>query len=230
MNISHMNTSHINTSHLHSFQNVHIAGAPLQTARRAMILVHGRGGSAEDILTLSRFFETDGGGNDIAFLAPEATHNTWYPNSFLAPLASNEPGLSSGLQVIQDCLAHVQSFGIPAEQTFLLGFSQGACLALEFAARSAQRFGGILGFSGGVIGPDGTPRNYTGNFAETPVFLGCSDRDPHIPKARVEETAAIFTSMGAKVEMKLYPNMPHTIIQDEIEAAQRIVNPVLVGV
>jgi predicted esterase len=228
-----MNTTHLNTQHLHSFENVHFAGAPLQTARRAMILVHGRGGSAQDILTLSRFFEADGSqntANNIAFLAPEATHNTWYPNSFLAPLQSNEPGLSSGLQVIQDCFAHVQSFGISAAETYLLGFSQGACLALEFAARTAQRFGGILGFSGGVIGPDGTPRNYAGNFAETPVFLGCSDRDPHIPKVRVEETAAIFTNMGAKVEMKLYPNMQHTIIQDEIEIAQRIVNPVLVGV
>jgi phospholipase/carboxylesterase len=223
----------MNTSHLHSFENVHIAGAPLQTARRAMILVHGRGGSAEDILTLSRFFEAEIGkniANDIAFLAPEATHNTWYPNSFLAPSESNEPSLSSGLQVIQDCLAHVQSFGISAEQTYLLGFSQGACLALEFAARSAQRFGGILGFSGGVIGPVFDASKYAGNFAETPVFLGCSDRDPHIPKSRVEETSALFTTMGAKVEMKLYPNMPHTIIQDEIETAQRIVNPLLVGV
>jgi predicted esterase len=228
----------MNTQHLHSFDNVQFAGVPLQTARRAMILIHGRGGSAEDILTLSPFFEADGGSaaasNDIAFLAPEATHNTWYPNSFLAPLESNEPGLSSGLRVIQDCLAHVQSFGISAEQTYLLGFSQGACLALEFAARSLQRFGGILGFSGGVIGPDETPRNDTGNdtrnFAGTPIFLGCSDRDPHIPKSRVEGTYALFTKMGAKVEMKLYPNMPHTIIQDEIEAAQRIVNPVLVRV
>jgi phospholipase/carboxylesterase len=222
----------MNTSHLHSFENVHIAGAPLQTARRAMILVHGRGGSAEDILTLSRFFEADGGSgsNDIAFLAPEATNNTWYPNSFLAPLVSNEPGLSSGLQVIQDCLAHVQSFGISAAETYLLGFSQGACLALEFAARSAQSFGGILGFSGGVIGPVFDASKYAGNFAGTPVFLGCSDRDPHIPKSRVEETSALFTTMGAKVEMKLYPNMPHTIIQDEIEAAQRIVSPALVGV
>lgn len=208
---------------IHNSNNIHTGGAALGKAHRAMILIHGRGGSAADILTLARFFETDNDPNSTAYLAPEATMNTWYPNSFLAPLASNEPALSSALQVLRETLDRVQAHGIPAERTYLLGFSQGACLALEFAARNATRFGGIIGFSGGVIGPEGTPRDYEGSFNGTPVFLGCSDRDPHIPAPRVLETKEIFTNMGATVEMKLYPNMPHTIVQDEIEAAQRLV-------
>ncbi len=208
----------------HNAQNIRISGIPLETARRAMILVHGRGGTAEDILSLAKFFtpkNTDE--NDIAFLAPEATMHTWYPSSFLSPREANEPALGSALQVLSELLQKVNAVGIPSENVYLVGFSQGACLALEFAARSATRFAGIIGFSGGVIGPELRAEMYSGDFVRTPVFLGCSDRDPHIPKHRVMETAELYRTLGASVEMVLYPNMPHTIIQDEIEQAQKII-------
>ncbi len=141
---------------------------------------------------------------------------TWYPNSFLAPIPSNEPWLSSALALLASVLKQVQAGGMPLERTILLGFSQGACLALEFAARHAQRYGGIACLSGGLIGPDGTPRDYSGSFTGTPVFLGCSDRDFHIPKERVEQSAEVLQQMGADVTMRLYPRMGHMVNQDEI--------------
>ena len=206
--------------HIHTADVVRSEGVPLSQATHVMLLLHGRGGTAMDILSLARFFQTEG--PKISFLAPEATDYTWYPNSFLAPIASNEPGLSSGLTVIKTLSDAALERGVPPERQYLLGFSQGACLMLEFAARNAQRYGGVYAFSGGVIGPDGTPRNYAGNFAETPVFMGCSDVDPHIPKARFLETAEIYRQLGAKVTTRLYPNMPHTIVEDEIAAARQL--------
>ncbi|MBX3060458.1 MAG: dienelactone hydrolase family protein [Anaerolineae bacterium] len=207
----------------HQGQPVLRAGRPLAEARAAMILVHGRGGDAEGILDLANLLPHP----DFAYLAPQAAGNTWYPYSFLMPMTQNEPGLSSGLQVIADLIAEIEAAGIPAERIVLAGFSQGACLASEFVARHARRYGGLLVFSGGVIGPPGTPRHYEGSLADTPVFLGCSDVDPHIPLERVQETAVTFTNLGAQVTTKIYPRMGHTIIQDEIEQAKNIVNGVL---
>lgn len=188
-------------------------GEPLGQAQAAMVMVHGRGATAEDILELAVELNRPG----FAYLAPQAANNSWYPQSFLAPIASNEPWLSSALARLSMVLQRVEEGGIPCERTILLGFSQGACLALEFAARHAQRYGGIAALSGGLIGPDGTPRDYPGSFASTPVFLGCSDRDPHIPKERVQQSAGVLRRLGADVTMRLYPHMGHTVNQDEIE-------------
>ena len=182
-------------------------------ADRAMILVHGRGATAQNILELAKYFEQPG----MAFIAPQATDNTWYPYSFLMPLEQNEPYLSSALAVLNTLVGRVLDNGIASENIYLLGFSQGACLSLEFAARNARPYGGVFGLSGGLIGPAGTPRNYEGNFGGTPVFLGCSDVDPHIPKKRVLESAVVFQEMGASVTTQIYPNMPHTIIEDELK-------------
>lgn len=196
----------------HDDQPVLWGGVALERARAGAIFIHGRGADARDILGLAS--EVDPG--DIAFAAPDAAGHTWYPQSFLAPIEHNEPGISSGLRVIHALLEHFGGAGIPPERVLLAGFSQGACLTLEYAARHARRFGGIAGLSGGVIGPPGTPRDYPGVFDGTPVFLGCSDVDPHIPKTRVEETDQIFQRMGASVTMRLYPRMGHTVNMDEL--------------
>lgn len=207
----------------HQGQNVHATGKPLNEAKAAMILVHGRGATAVSILELADHLHHP----DFAYLAPQAEGNVWYPYSFLAPMAQNEPGLSSGLQAISDLVSQVEASGIPAERIILAGFSQGACLASEYVARNARRYGGLLAFSGGVIGPPGTPREYTGSLDGTPVFLGCSDVDFHIPLERVEETAVVFTNLGATVNKQIYPGMDHTIVQDEIEHAKKIVQNVI---
>ena len=198
-------------------------GKPLHEAQAAMILVHGRGATAQSILELAAVLPHP----EMAYLAPQAAGNTWYPYSFLAPMPQNQPGLDSGLQAVAEAVAKVEAAGIPAEKIIIGGFSQGACLASEFVARNARRYGGLLVFSGGLIGPPGTPRNYHGSLAGTPVFMGCSDVDFHIPVERVEETAVTLTNLGAIVNKKIYPNMGHTIIQDEIDQALKIVNSVL---
>src|SRR6478672_5033938 len=179
----------------HQDQPVLAAGAPLSEARAAMLMVHGRGATAESILMLAGELDQPG----FAYVAPQAAGDTWYPYSFLAPIPSNEPWLSSALAAVGDALAMIEEAGIPAERTVLLGFSQGACLALEFAARHARRYGGLVGLSGGLIGPDGTPRDYPGSFEGTPAFLGCSDADPHIPRERVLLTEQVLRGMGAEV-------------------------------
>ena len=207
----------------HQGQAVATAGQSLNEAKAAMILIHGRGASAHNILELAQELHHP----DFAYLAPQAAGNTWYPYSFLAPIAQNEPGLSSGLQVIADLVAQVEAAGIPADKIVLAGFSQGACLAAEFVARQARPCGGLLAFSGGVIGPPGTSRDDEGNLAGMPVFLGCSDNDPHIPLQRVEETETVFARLGAAVNKQIYPNMGHTIIRDELDQAQTIVNEVM---
>ncbi len=186
-----------------------------------MILTHGRGASAADIMTIAAEVMFPG----VAYLAPQAAGSTWYPNPFTAPLEANEPYLSSALEVLSTLLGRVMKT-IPADRVVLLGFSQGACLTLEFAARNARKYGGVVGLSGGMIGPDGTPRDYAGNFEQTPVFLGCSDVDPHIRKDRVTEAAQVFERMGAAVTMKLYPGMGHTVNEDEIDHVRRIVKGV----
>ena len=205
----------------HAGQPVLHAGTPLATAHAAMLLVHGRGASAADIMTVGQELTHP----DFAYLAPQAAGNAWYPNPFTAPIESNEPYLSSAISVLEDVLAKITEH-VKHERVILLGFSQGACLALEFAARHAQRFGGVVGFSGGLIGPDGTPRDYPGNFHGTPVFIGCSDVDPHIAKARVLEAGDVLKRMGAAVTVKLYPNMAHTVNADELHSAAQIVEAV----
>ena len=207
---------------LHEGQPVLRAGEPLERARAAMILVHGRGASAADIMTIAAEVMFPG----VAYLAPQAAGSAWYPYPFTAPLEANEPYLSSALQVLSSLVAEVEAT-IPADRLVLLGFSQGACLTLEFAARHARRYGGVVGLSGGLIGPDGTPRDYPGDFQRTPVFLGCSDVDPHIPKERVIETGQVFERMRADVTVRLYPGLAHTVSPDEIEAVRAIVKGVV---
>jgi predicted esterase len=189
------------------------AGEALERAAAALILVHGRGGTAEGILSLAGELTRPG----FAFFAPQAEGNTWYPLSFLAPIERNEPYLSGALDVLSTLLERVAEGGIPAERTILLGFSQGACLALEFAARNARRYGGLAGLSGGIIGPDGIPRDSVGSLAGTPVFLGCSDFDPHIPEKRVVESGRVLERLGGQVTVRLYPGMGHTVNQDELD-------------
>ena len=207
----------------HQGQQVFTAGAQLDKARAAMVMVHGRGASAPSILTLADAL----GRPDFAYVAPQASGNTWYPNSFLAPSPSNEPGISSGMQAIRDALDQVAEAGIPADRTMLLGFSQGACLALEFSARHARRYGGVVGLSGGLIGPDGTPRDYAGSLDGTPTFLGCSDVDFHIPKERVDLSAQVLEKLGADVTKRIYPGMGHTVNEDEIAHVQAIMDRLL---
>jgi predicted esterase len=213
-------TSH--TKGPHQGQEILTSGQELDKAGAAMILIHGRGASAEDIMELSAYLPHP----DLAYIVPRAANNTWYPYSFLAPIDQNEPYLSSALQLVEDLVTQVEEAGIPAEKIIIGGFSQGACLAAEFVARNARRYGGLLLFSGGLIGPPGTPRDYDGSLAGTPVFIGCSDVDFHIPQERVEETAETLTRLGAEVQKKIYPNMGHTIIQDELDQAQRIVTSI----
>ena len=203
---------------LHQDQPIYRAGEPLETARAVMLMLHGRGASAQDILSLAEELPRDG----FCFLAPQAANATWYPFPFMQPLEKNEPWLSSALNLVDALVTRVRNANIPNEKIFLLGFSQGACLALEYAARHAQKYGGIIGLSGGLIGPDDTPRDYAGSFDRTPVFLGCSDVDFHIPKERVMETRAVLARMGAEVTMRLYPNMEHTVNQDEVEFAKAL--------
>lgn len=209
----------------HQGQPVRTAGAKLETATAAMVMIHGRGATAESILTLVPAIDTPG----FVYLAPQAAGNTWYPNSFLAPIPSNEPGISSGLAAIDDLMERISPAEIPHERTMLLGFSQGACLSLEYAARHARRYGGIAGLSGGLIGPDDTPRNYPGSFDGTPVFLGCSDVDSHIPAERVRETARVFEKMGAVVTMRLYPGMGHIVNDDEVKHVREMMAAVIAG-
>jgi phospholipase/carboxylesterase len=188
-------------------------GAPLNQACAAMIMMHGRGASADSILSLAHEFDAEG----FAYLAPQAANNTWYPYRFIEPIERNEPWLSSALQVIDDLITRVSVGGIPAERIVLLGFSQGACLTLEYAARHPQRYGGIVGLSGGLIGPDDTLRNYSGSLAGTPIFIGCSDIDFHIPLDRVHEAAQVLQHLGGDVTERIYPGLDHTINQDEID-------------
>ena len=187
-------------------------GSAPEKARGAIILIHGRGSSAADILSLAAYFERD----DLLYLAPEAPSSQWYPLPFMSPIERNEPGITNGMLAIDDTLALLAEHGITAERTVLLGFSQGACLATEYAARHARRYGGVVGLSGGLIGPDGTPRTYAGSCDGSPVFLGCSDVDAHIPLRRVHETRDVFIRLGADVTERIYPGMPHTVNDDEI--------------
>lgn len=203
-------------SNPHHGQPVLATGAALEQARAAMVLVHGRGASAEDILSLAMEF----GAEDVAYLAPQAANNTWYPNRFIVPLAQNEPWFSSAIATLDLLLEHTAAGGIPPERTILLGFSQGACLTLEYAARHPQRYGGVVALSGALIENGDQPRAYDGSLDGTPVFMGCSDVDPHIPAGRVERSASILRDLGAQVTLRIYPGMGHTVNGDEIARVQ----------
>ena len=193
-------------------------GPDPSAARLCVILVHGRGSSASDLIGLA----TELGADDIAYLAPEASGRTWYPQSFLAPIGANEPGVTSALGVIEGLIATLGQQRVGSERVGVLGFSQGACLTLEFAARHARRYAAIVALSGGLIGPPGTPRDYAGSLAGTPVFLGCSDVDPHIPLARVHESAEVLGRLGASVDARIYPRLGHTVNADEIAAVRAL--------
>jgi predicted esterase len=209
----------------HRAQRVAQRGAPLARAKAAMVMLHGRGAGAEDMVALADVLAQP----DIACLAPQAAGHTWYPYPFTAPIARNEPWLTSALGVVDGLLERLGEAGFVPERVVLLGFSQGACLGLEYAARHARRYGGVIGLSGGLIGPDGTPRDYPGSLAGTPVFLGCSDIDPHIPLARVRETAAVLRRLGATVDERIYPGMGHLINDDEIRAVRGLLAALVHG-
>jgi predicted esterase len=205
----------------HADQPVLRYGPPPSKARLTVILLHGRGDSADGILGLAQALAA----TDVAYLAPEAAGRTWYPYSFLAPLEQNEPYLGSALRVIGRLVETLAQQDVPPARIVFMGFSQGACLSLEYAARNARAYAGVVGLSGGLIGPPGTPRAYTGALDGTPVFLGCSDVDAHIPLERVEESAEVFRRMGADVDARIYPRMGHTVNADELAA----VNALLTG-
>jgi phospholipase/carboxylesterase len=202
----------------HGNQATISAGPPVEKAKLVLILLHGRGASADGMLPLLDALGLD----DVAALAPQAANGTWYPQSFLAPLDANQPSLDSALRRLQNLVEDLLSRSIPSRRIALLGFSQGACLTLEFAARNPRRYAAVIGFTGGLIGPPGTPRNYPGTFASTPVLLASGDPDPHVPFQRVKETEAVLSRMGADVKLRRYPGMPHTINEDEVDAAREM--------
>lgn len=206
----------------HAAQPVVHRGPPPERARLAVIIVHGRGASAEDILGLAAELRLD----EVAFYAPQAAGGTWYPYSFLNPIPQNEPGITSGLRKVGAIIDTLGEQGFAPARIGLLGFSQGACLALEYAARHAQQYWAVAGLSGGLIGPPGTPRDYEGSMGGTPVFLGCSDVDPHIPVERVHETAEVFRTLGANVDERIYPRMGHTINRDELDAVRALLGAI----
>jgi phospholipase/carboxylesterase len=188
-----------------------------QGAEKVLILLHGRGGSAEDIMSLADELPV----KNFELLAPQAANHAWYPYSFLAPIQQNEPWLSSALGVLKRLVSDTQSLGIAPPNIYFTGFSQGACLMLEFLARNAERYGGALAFTGGLIGDQLYPQHYSGDFRDTPIFIGTSNPDPHVPVRRVNETSALLTKMNANVLEKVYPGMGHTITADELQTASR---------
>jgi len=206
----------------HAGQPLATAGAPLGQSPVAMILVHGRNAAPANILSFVPAF----GRPDITYLAPAAAGGTWYPLSFMAEKEKNEPGISSGLWVLDQLVQYVVRSGVGKDRIVLLGFSQGACLTSEFAASHADRYGGIVLYSGGLIGPPGTTWDYPGSFGGTPVFLGCSDVDAHVPKTRVDESAAVFQRMGATVTEKIYPGMGHLVNEEEIAFTRTLLDDI----
>ena len=197
---------------------VFVAGPEPGKAAATVLCIHGRGAPAQSILSLYG----DLGVEDLAAVAPEAAGRSWYPHSFLMPLETNQPELDGALGRLDWHVSQLLALGIAPERLAFLGFSQGACLALEYAARHPRRFGAVIGLSGGLIGPPGTPRNYAGSLGGTPVFLGSGDPDRHVPFERVEETRAVLAGMGAEVELRRYPGMPHAINDDEIAACREM--------
>jgi phospholipase/carboxylesterase len=202
----------------HAGQEVVAAGQPLGQGRVAVVMVHGRNASPRNILDLARPLARP----DVTWLAPAAANSTWYPLSFLAPREQNEPHLSSALHRLDAVVMTAVSAGVPRERIVLLGFSQGACLAAEFVVTRPTRWGGLVVFSGGLIGPPGTTWNAQGSVAGTPAFFGCSDVDAHVPKGRVEESARVLAELGADVTLRIYPGMGHLVNDDEMDHAREI--------
>ena len=186
-------------------------------ANTAGILIHGRGATAQSILGLKEQIEN----KDIYYIAPQAETREWYPNSFLNPINDNQPELDQALETVEECIEQLQEEGFEIEDIFLLGFSQGACLVTEYAARNPKKFKAIIGLSGGLIGPEGTKFEYSGDLENTPVFLGCSENDPHIPKSRVDETEEALGGLNAEVEKRIYEGTFHGIVEDEINWINR---------
>lgn len=199
--------------------NIKTSGVELNSAQKALIMIHGRGSNSEDIMGISRYLNVDG----FAILAPQATHNTWYPHSFMAPVETNEPWLSSALENIEETVQAAMDAGIKPENIYFFGFSQGACLTLEFLARNAQKYGGAVAIIGGLIGEEINLSNYKGDFEGTPVFIGTSNPDFHVPLERVFATEKILKEMNADVTLKVYENFGHSINQDEIDWANKII-------
>lgn len=207
----------------HNGRPLYLSGESLSTAKAVLVMAHGRGASAEDMLGLAELLAVPG----LAILVPDAAGHAWYPNIFTVPTRQNEPHLSSALAVIGETIAVAEAAGVPARRVMLLGFSQGACLVMEYAARNGRRYAGIAGLSGGLIGADDEPRKDRGNLDGTPAFLGCSDTDPYIPRQRIDHSAAILRKLGADVTVRIYPNMGHEVNEDEIEAVRGMISPVL---
>jgi len=200
-------------------KEIYTAGKELREAKKVLVLLHGRGGSAKEFLSLANSLNT----KYFAILAPQATDFTWYPNSFLAPVAQNEPGYSSALELLRELLEDIKETGISSENIYFAGFSQGACLSLEFVARNAQRFGGVAAFTGGLIGDKLYPKNYTGDFKQTPIFIGTGNPDTHVPAERVKDSVEILKNMNAAVHLEIYKDRPHSISEEEIELANQFV-------
>lgn len=213
---------------VHEGQRVLRGGSLLASARAALILIHGRGASAEDIFALGEAFAD--GFPGVALLAPQAAGNVWYPQRFLMPLEQNEPYLSSALAVVGGLVEETARGGVPVDRIVLGGFSQGACLSLEFAARNPRRYGGVIALSGALIGPPGMPREPKGSLAGTPVYLGCSDCDAHIPISSVVESATVFEGLGARVTTSIFAGMGHTVNAEELDAAHAMVGALASGV
>ena len=209
----------------HGEQPLVQAGVPLERARAAFVMVHGRGASAESILTMVPALSLPS--ENVAFVAPQASGGTWYPYGFMSPIPQNEPGISSGMRAITRSVDTITAAGVPHERIIMLGFSQGACLASEYVARHARRYGGLAALSGGLIGPDDTPREYTGTLDGTPCFFGCSDVDGHIPATRVRESADVLQRIGGDVTVRLYPGMGHMVNEDEIASVRAMLATLL---
>lgn len=199
--------------------NIETAGKPLNEAKKVLIMVHGRGANAQDILSLASHLNVA----DYALLAPQATNHTWYPYSFMAKPEQNEPALSSALDLLKETVDDLIKQGFASENISFLGFSQGACLVLEFVARNATRYGGVAAFTGGLIGDKINRSNYSGDFNRTPIFIGTGNPDPHVPLDRVKESVDVLQEMNAEVHMEVYEDRPHTISKDEIDWANRLV-------
>lgn len=207
----------------HADQPIRTSGPPVGKTGAALILVHGRGGSADEMLYLGRELA----GERVSLVAPQAANHTWYPYSFLAPLENNEPWLSSALRAVARTVQKVQAEGAPLGQIVLVGFSQGACLAAEYVARNALRLGALVAFTGGRIGPPGTHFEASGELRDLPIYLSAGDPDPHVPWRRMEETRDGFEGMGARVTLRRWPNRPHTILQQEIDESRELIRQVL---
>jgi phospholipase/carboxylesterase len=202
-------------------KEIHIAGTPVEKARQAIIMIHGRGATAHSIISLERYLNL----SDTAIYAPQATNNSWYPYSFLSPVEDNQPCLDSALEIIGSLVEEIVSKGISHDKVYFLGFSQGACLTLEYAARNGRYYAGIIAFTGGLIGEQLEKDNYKGDFNNTPVLITTGDPDPHVPLKRVEESAGILSRLNAEVNLKVYKGRPHTITDEEIQLAQALLKP-----